>query len=181
MTIKLKNFTFGMIVITSLAFLSAGCGGDHGDMMSSGGDPDRLVTKVYPADGAVGIPTNSAIAIKFAGPMDTMSVMNNLRISFGQDMHDRMDPATHSGGMGHMSMEHMDHLMEWMDSVNMSGEFHWNEAMDSCEFVPESGMMANREHMILMYEGDMIGHGGGMMGGNHSSIEYSEYHFTTGQ
>lgn len=80
-----------------------------------------------------------------------------------------------------MSMEHMDHLMEWMDSVNMSGEFHWNEAMDSCEFVPESGMMANREHMILMYEGDMIGHGGGMMGGNHSSIEYSEYHFTTGQ
>lgn len=185
MTVTLKNMALSLIVITILVFGSFGCEHDHGDMMVGGSNSDALsdalIVSVYPADGTAGVPINSAIAVKFAGPMDTTSVMNNLYIAFGQNMHDWMDSATHYEGVGHMSDGHTDHMSGWMDSIAISGAFHWNEAMDSCEFFPDPPMMSNQEHMILMYEGGMVGHGGGMMGSDHGDDEYYRYHFTTGQ
>ena len=112
-----------------------------------------------------------------------MSVKDNFFMSGGDEMHDRMDSASHYGGMDNMGMEQMDHMMEMLNSLHVSGTFHWNAEMDSCEYVPSSSMMNNTEYMIFMDENDMINHDGSMMGMNmnHSDNGYHQYHFTTGQ
>lgn len=167
--------------ILVLAAMGLGCGDDHHNMMSNNSGTGGAILRVYPADGATNVPMSAAIAVKFNRKMDTISVMNNLRLMGGGEMHEWMDTAAHHGGMGHMSMRDMDHMMNWMDSIAMGGAFSWNQAIDSCEFVPTAGMLANQEHMIFMYEGGMMDHNGGMMGSNHTDDQYHSYHFMTGQ
>lgn len=178
---KLKSYKFGMIAIASLAFLSVGCEDDHGNMMSADNNSNTLITNVYPVDLASGISTSSSIAVTFSAPVDTVSVMRNLYLSGGDEMLRWMDSAAHHGGVGHMSTRDMDDMMNWMDSIAMPGTITWNEAMDSCEFVPASGMLANREYMIFMYEGGMMDHNGGMMGSDRLEDQYQSYHFMTAQ
>ena len=96
-------------------------------------------------------------------------------------MHDWMDSAAQHGGVGHMSMGDMDHMMNWMDSIAMPGSFSWNGALDSCEYTPATDMMSDQEHMIFMDEGGMMDHNGGMMGSDHTNDQFHSYHFMTGQ
>ena len=168
-----------MLTMTLATFIT-GCGDD--DTVS--GSPNTaapVVLSVTPADGSSAVPTSTTISVKFGMPMDTLSVMHNFHLSGGQNMHEWMDSVSHFGGMGHMSMGHMDNMMQWMDSIETHGDFHWNYVMDSCEFIPSSSISASEEHMIFIYEGGMMGHGGGMMGSQHDDDQYHYYHFSTGE
>lgn len=167
------------VVAVALSIWTAGCDDDHHDMMSDG-TSNSMIARVYPAEGAANIAVSSSIAVKFTGPMDTSSVMNNLHLTGGDDMYTWMDSANQYGGFGHMSIQHMNHMMDWMHTIHISGSFHWNLTLDSCEFIPDSHMTAYVAHMILMNEGGMMNHGGGMMGTDHGDEGFHTYHFTTG-
>jgi hypothetical protein len=111
-------------------------------------------------------------------PMDPQSVMANFHFSGGDEMHEWMDSLTHHHGSGGGSMMNMDHMMEWMDRIDMPGEYHWNDAQDFCEFVPESGLMPDTEYMVFMY-GGMRSHDGRSMDTHHLQHDGYMYHFRT--
>lgn len=178
MAIRYAIISLSMLALAAMGF---GCSDDHDDMMSANGSGAAAILRVYPAEGATGISTSASVAVKFDRKMDTMSVMNNLYLMGGQEMHDWMDTVAHHGGFGQMSMGDMDHMMNWMDSMAMPGIFSWNEAMDSCEFAPTTGMIANEEHMIFINESSMMDHKGEMMGSDQGHEEFNSYHFMAGQ
>lgn len=167
--------------IFALAAMGLGCGDDHGNMMSTNGSDKSAISSVYPDEGATDVPTAAVVVVKFNRIMDTISVMNNLYLMGGQEMHDWMDTVAHHGGFGQMSMGDMDHMMNWMDSMAMPGIFSWNEALDGCEFAPTTGMIANEEHMIFINESSMMDHKGEMMGSDQGHEEFNSYHFMAGQ
>lgn len=74
-------------------------------------------------------------------------------------MENWMDSLSHHQGMMGGGMMNMDHMMDWMDTLQYTGQFHWNSTMDSCEFEPDSSMMSNANHMIYMYNGMRAGNG----------------------
>ena len=169
-----------LIILAGILIIAmVGCSNDDDNNIAGNNNTQGAILSVYPADGSVNVAPSTPIAVKFSEPMDTTSVMNNFYLSHGEDMHMWMDSASHYGGMGHMSMNNMNHMMNWMDSIDVGGTFHWNDTQDSCEFIPDSGFMSNEEYMIMMYEGGMERHGGGMMM-DHNDEEYHQYHFMTG-
>ncbi len=170
----------GMLILIALAFWMIGCSGDHDGMMSGSISTNSLVAKVYPAEGATNVSTSVSIAITFSAAMDTISVINNFHLAFGDEMHEWMDSANHYGGLEHMSMDNMSRMMQLMDAIIIPGKFHWNDTLDSCEFIPDIDLIANHEHMILMYEGSMMNNGSGMVAMNHGVDEYYSFHFVTG-
>ncbi len=169
------------ITVLGVAILAfAGCSDDDHDMMSNSGTSVVSVAAVYPVDGSTNVSTSAAVAIKFTGPVDTMSVMQNLHLAGGQPMHEWRDSVSHHGGFGMMNMNMEQQMMNWMDSIHAPGEFHWNGTLDSCEFVPDSSLMPGTEYLCLLYEGGMHDGHGGMMGGqNHNDDGYHMYGFTT--
>lgn len=165
--------------IFALFAVGLGCGHDHNDMISPDNGVGGAILRVYPVEGAINVSTSASIAVKFNRAMDSISVMSNFHLSGRTEMFEWMDSMTLHGGIGHMSMLDRDHLMDWMGSIAMPGTFSWNEAMDSCEFVPSTGMFANQEYMIYMDEGEMMGHNGGMIGFDDIDDQYHSYHFMT--
>ncbi len=171
--------TGGLVLIVGILAL-VGCGDDDHDIISNLGTDVTSIASVYPADGATGIPTSASVAIKFTGPVDTMSVMQNLHLAGGQSMREWRDSLSHHGGFGIMNMNMEEHMMAWMDSIHAPGEFHWNGTLDSCEFVPDSSLMPGTEYLCLLYEGGMHDGHGGMMGGEHHNDDgYHMYGFST--
>ncbi len=167
------------VVITGVSFI--GCSDDDQDVLSSNGNENVVIAAISPADGASDVSTSSSIAVKFTGPVDAMSVMQNLHLTGGKPMHEWRDSLSHYGGFGMMNMNMEDHMMAWMDSIHTRGKFHWNGSLDSCEFVPDSALMANTEYLCLLFEGGMHDSHGGMVGGaNHNDNGYHMYSFTTG-
>lgn len=178
---KTTAFLFGVAVLVIGLFLFTGCDNDNDDVMSNSDSGIVSVAAVYPADGVTNVSTSAAVAIKFTGPVDTMSVMENLHLAGGQAMHEWRDSVSHHGGFGMMHMNMEDHMMDWMDSIHTPGDFHWNSTRDSCEFVADSALMANTEYLCLLFEGGMHDSHGGMMGdANHNDNGYHIYGFTTG-
>jgi len=175
------KLTIVFLAILVLATLSPGCNGHHDSMMSTNGSISDAILNIYPAEGATGVSVFSSVAVKFNRIMDTSSIMNNLQLMGGKDMNDWMDTVAEHGGMEHMPMRDREDMMNWMDSTAIPGTFSWNEAMDSCEFTPDTQMSANLEHMIFMDIGSMMDHSGGMMGSNNANDRYLSHHFTTGQ
>jgi len=119
------------------------------------------VVSVIPHDGSVGVARTSSLTIVFDMPMDTGSVGGNFHLSGGDAMLLWMDSLNHHLGMGGMGMMDMDHMMDWMDSIQQNGELRWNHGMDTCEFVPDSAMMPDANYMMLL-NGDVHGHNGEM-------------------
>lgn len=170
-----------LILMPILIISIIGCGDDHDDMMS-GGVNSSFIVDIIPSNGSVGVSTASSISFTFSTSMDTMSVMDNFHLAGGDDMHNWMDSVSHNGGMGNMGMGQMDHMMDMLDSMHVTGSFHWNAEMDSCEYILSDSMMSNTEYMIYMDENEMMNHDGSMMGMNmnHTDDGYHQSHFTTG-
>jgi hypothetical protein len=151
--------------------------------MSSSGSNNvtSIIASVSPADGATDVAPSTPITITFTGPMDTMSVMNNMYLAGGQPMHEWHDSLNYNGGFGMMGMGMQDHMMMWLDSIDIPGYFHWGPNFDSCQFVPDSGLMSGTDYMYLLHDGGMHdGHGGMMGGGDHDDNGYHLFEFTTG-
>lgn len=166
-----------ILLLALMAFI--GCS-DNNDTIANNSGENIAVAAVYPADGSTDVPTAASIAIKFTGPVDTLSVMHNMYLAGGQPMHQWRDSLTHYGGFGMMNMSMEDHMMNWIDSIEAPGQFHWNTALDSCRFVPDSDLSPNTDYLCLYYEGGMMGRHGGMMGGTgHDDSGYHMFGFTT--
>lgn len=176
MTIKLAIISMLMLALLAIGL---GCTDGTNEIISTNGNDGGAILRVYPGEGATGVATSASVAVKFDRTMDSVSVMNNFFLIGGTEMFEWMDSTTYYGGMGHMSMFNMNHMIDWIDSISMPGTFNWNEALDSCEFVPLSGMFVNQEYMIFMDEGEMMDHNGGMMGSGHTDDQYHSYHFMT--
>lgn len=167
--------------VLALAILGfAGCSDDDHNMVSNSGTGVVSIAAVYPADGTTNVSTSAAVALKFTGPVDTMSVMQNLYLAGGQPMHEWRDSVSHHGGFGMMNMNMEEQMLNWMDSIHTAGEFHWNLSLDSCEFVPDSPLMSTTDYLCLVDESGMHDNHGEMMGGNHTDSGYHMYGFTTG-
>jgi len=170
----------GIIVSAALFVFIAGCGKNGNDITGDNSIPAPKIVNVFPADGSTDVPIGTDIGIKFDMPMDTLSVMQNFYFSGGDNMHlwmDSLNQYQNMGGMGNMM--DMDHMMNWIDSIHISGEFHWNESGDSCLYIPGT-MVPDTDYMIYI-NGDIMSHDGNMMDMHHLDYEGHMYHFTTVQ
>lgn len=180
----MKQTTFATllagVLTVGLLLVTIGCSDDE-QPTTPEESAEIQIQSVAPPDGAQGVSPSAAISIKFSGPVDTMSIMNNFHFVGGDPMHQWRDSLDHFGGFGMMGMGHTNHMMTWMDSIHLGGEFHWNETMDSCEFWPDSLMSSDTDYLCLLNEGGMRGHNGGMMGGEqHEDSGYHMFQFTVG-
>lgn len=182
-------------VLALIAICFVGCGDDHhGSMAQSdhhsadndggkaptGGDVAPGLVAVHPSNGAIDHPVNNSIGFRFSTPMNTQSVMANLRLVGGNDMHAWMDSLENHGDMGGMGgMMYMNFMRDWMDSICEPGEFEWCDEMDSCEFIPDSTMDHDCEYMIMMEPGSMMSHDGMTMDSTGCHGDFLMYHFTT--
>lgn len=173
--------TFLLVTALALAAIwSLGCqDSNHGNMHSNNSSSTPHLLAVYPGDSATGVSTAASFSLKFDSHMDTTSVMANFHLAGSSPMHDWMDTLDHYYGVGGMGMMDMDHMMDWMDSIQYPGHFQWNGAMDSCQFIMDSPLMPNTDHMMFMY-GDVKGHNGMMMDMHHLDYDGYMYHFRTG-
>ncbi|MDF1545858.1 MAG: Ig-like domain-containing protein [bacterium] len=155
--------------------------GHHMFGFSTGNGPSgapKLVSAI-PSDGSTGVPPNSAIMFAFDMPMDTPTVMTNLHVIGGDDMHMWMDSLDHHLGMGGMGMMGMGEMMNWMDSIQYDGLFEWSGGMDTCIFTLDSTMMPNSDYMMFLY-GDVHANNGEMMNMSQQQYDGHMIHFTTG-
>lgn len=178
-----KAVIFAYCGLALIALIVAfGCA-DSPESTISGGDNFRpVLLRVYPADGTVGVATTNTVGLKFNTSMDTLSVMAGFHFSGGSNMQLWMDSVDNQGGMGHMTQVDMNRMMQLMDSIEIRGTFQWNQNLDSCQFIPDSAMMGDTEHMIFIY-GQMMSGNGMMMDMGRSGMMDSDigftYHFTT--
>ncbi len=178
-----KFNTFFVLLVLSVSMITLfflGCSDNNNNGILTDNNNASYVVSVFPSAGSTDISTNTAMSIKFSQPMDTSSFMNNFHFSGGTEMHEWMDSSNFYGGMGQMNMGMNTLMMNWMDSIQITGTFNWNNNFDSCEFMPDSTMLSNTDYMMLMYEGGMMNQSGGMMQMNHGDDGYHTYQFMTG-
>lgn len=167
------------VVLTGALLLPGGCS-DSTTPTSHSDDEVVTIQNVTPADGAEGVATNNPVTISFSGPVDTISIMRNFHLGGGEPMHQWRDSLNHLGGFGMMGINERERMMDWIDSIQLPGEFHWSERGDSCEFVPDSLFAHGTDYLCLLYEGGMRGRHGGIMGGpQHGDSGYHTFQFTT--
>jgi len=159
------------------ALVNPGCDTTHHGVDSILNESPQI-QRVTPSDGATGVDVAETVCLKFSLPMDTLSVMSAMHLSFGSSMHEWMDTLSHRETMGGMGMADMDSMMSWMDSIHSAGSLHWNAAMDSCEFIPAAPLAPGAEHMLLLF-GPVRSRSGGMMDMSHMSNRTYMTHFTT--
>jgi hypothetical protein len=169
----------GLITIVAVGVLTFGCSDDH-DVTTTNTDQSAAILRVTPEDGTSDVPVTTSITVSFSEPMDMMSVMQSIYLAGGTEMQLWRDSLNHYGGFPMMSANMQEHMIDWMDSIHVTGEFHWNDAADSCEFIPESDLMHHTDYLLLLYEGGMRDHHDGMMGGgDHGDGSYHIYGFST--
>lgn len=178
----LHNIPRATLLTFAAAVLLLGCSNDDKSEI----DPGNVVTEapeilaVEPRDGQMGALTTTAVGIKFDMPMDPASLRAGFHLSGGDEMHAWMDSlGHHGGGMMGDPMVDMDHMLAWMDSVHYQGDWHWNDLMDSCYFVPDQPLMPHTDHMIYLYGDILSAHGTHMEMGNHA-FGGPMFHFQTG-
>ena len=168
------------LAAVALVIVLAGCSSDDNESTTgpdSGAAP-RIVT-TYPADGATNVSRSTAVSLTFNTPMDTSSVRLGFHLAGGNQMHLWLDSLDHHYGMGGMGMMNMDHMMDWMDSIEYGGQFHWNAAFDSCQFIPDSTFMPDTDYLMFMY-GNVQGRNGMMMDMDQAFADSLMFHFHTG-
>jgi len=157
---------------------SIGCGDDNTPMGGQTNGTAPVITAITPVDEAINVSRSATVGISFIVPMDVNSVMDAFHLSGGSEMHSWMDSLSHhrrGGGMGMMSMGHM---MEWMDSIEYDGHWHWNERRDSCWFDPDSTLSPDADHMIYLY-GSVRSHDGTAMMMDRMMYGGPMFHFRT--
>jgi len=170
-----------LAVVLLIASAWIGCS-DNKDMISANDSGVVAIARVSPPDGSTGVPTSTSVSVTFTGPVDTQSVMNGLHLAGGGPMHQWRDSLTHYGGFDMMNMSMRNHMMNWLDSIQTPGVFHWFGNSDSCVFTPTATLMPATDYLCLLYEGSMHDTHGGMINGmNHGDNGYHMYGFTTGQ
>jgi hypothetical protein len=159
-----------------LVFTLTGCSDD--ERPTSQSDSQVQIIAVTPADGQQNVSRDIAISLVFDMPMDTMSVMSGFHLSGGEQMHEWMDSLEHHHSMGNMGVTGMGHMIDWLEEFECDGLFHWDEGMDSCEFIPDSMLLSESEYMIFLF-GDVRSDDGVVMDMHH--LEYDGYmvHFKT--
>jgi hypothetical protein len=145
----------------------------------NGNSEDVWISSIYPSDGDENVSPATSVYMKFVMPMDTSSVRNNIYFSGGPQMQMWHDSLDHYGGMGYMNMGMREHMMDWMDSIEWGGQWHWNNGLDSCEFRPDSTLMPGTEYMIMVNEDGVMGHDGHQMHMGHTNEDFHYYHFKT--
>lgn len=155
-----------------------GCGDEDNPARNQDNGTAPTITAVSPANGTSNVPRSSTIGIRFNVPMDTNSVMGAFHLAGGSDVGLWMDSIGHHMGTGGMGMTNMDHMMQWMDSIQYNGQWHWNTNRDSCWFDPDSSLMPDTDHMIYLY-GNMRSHDGMMMDIDTMQYGGPMYHFRT--
>jgi hypothetical protein len=163
-------------LMVSLA--SIGCGDDSSPMGDQSNGTAPVIAAVTPADAAINVFRSANVGIGFIVPMDTNSVMDAFHLCGGSEMHQWMDSLGHHRRMGGMGMMNMGHMMEWMDSIDYDGRWHWNERRDSCWFDPDSTLMSDADHMIYLY-GPVRSHDGMAMVTDRMMYGGPMYHFRT--
>jgi hypothetical protein len=180
--VKIRIILGIFLVAVTAMILAIGCSSSSDKVINNNPNTQPVILRITPANGASLVSRTASIGIKFNTPMDTTTVMSGFHFSGGPGMLLWMDSMHTTGGMMHMGGVDRDHMMQWMDTLQMNGHFMWNAALDSCQFAPDSIMSANTEYMTFMY-GQIKSHGGMMMnmGGNGmmSSDTGFTYHFTT--
>lgn len=174
----LKTFfpVLGIGIAAVFALTLWGCGDNHDATRS---DLQPALLSVSPGDNAAGVNRDATIRIHFNMPMDTASVRRNFHLTGGEEMEAWMDSLTHHRGMGGMDMINMGHMMDWIDSIQYSGQFHWDATMETCEFTPDSAMMPDADHMIYLYDG-VKAFNTEMMEMNSQPFGGMVFHFRTG-
>ncbi len=145
----------------------------------NGNSDDVWLTSIYPADGAENVSTGTSLYMKFVMPMDTSSVRSNIFLSGGPMMHEWVDSLDHYGGMGHMNVGMRGHMLDWMDSIEIPGQWHWNGNLDSSEFTPDSTLTHGSQYMIMVNEDGVIGHSGHQMHMGHMDEDMHYFYFRT--
>jgi len=174
----------GLVAVLSLAI--AGC---NNSTTPTGGAnvPSALVRSVSPADGATNVPLQTTISIEFSQPMDANAIRESVHLVGGDGMRDWLDFAHPESGFGNMSYNDYMHMMGLLDSLDMSGEFVWEDGFERCEFHPDSGFVPQENYMLIMDEDGMMnggmGHMGhtGNMGMNGANRDLLMYRFETGR
>jgi hypothetical protein len=169
----------GSSLLLAAAVFAVGCSDNSVSTQGGSGNVSQapVVTASYPADGQTNVATASTISLQFDMPMDSLSVDHQFYFAGGSAMHDWIDSLDYYMGMGGMGGMHghmmdMGHMMNWLDTIEISGSFHWNNAGDSCWFVPDSSLMADQDYMMFLY-GDVESHTGMPM--NMSGYPYGGY------
>ena len=151
---KTPKAVYVVLVIGLMTVFISGCGSNNDDSVSSGAQ-DVVIASVSPSNGSTGVSPSSTISVKFTGAVDTMSVMNNFHFTGGSPMQMWRDSVDHYGGFGMMNMSLRNHMMNWIDSIHVAGQFHWNDALDSCEFVPGNPIESDTDYLCFIFEGGM--------------------------
>ncbi|NIM65856.1 MAG: hypothetical protein GTO51_07705 [Candidatus Latescibacteria bacterium] len=165
------------LILLAFGVWFSGCSND--DSISGIAEVQPLVVSVSPQNGTKNVPISSSIIMTFNTPMDTISVMEHFHCSGGDEMWEWMDSLQHHGPGHGGHMGRMDHMMEWMRDIELSGEFDWNAEMTECVFHPDTGFLAHTDYMIYL-EGDVRSRGGMMMDMHRLQYDGLMIHFRTG-
>jgi hypothetical protein len=177
----MNRFTTGLVtfgVATASVVLLGGCSSDSNTIGNQFTGAAPSVAAVSPADGAINVSRTTTIGMRFTTPMDTNSVMGAFHLAGGPEMGLWMDSVGHHQGMMGGGMMNMGHMMQWMDSIEYHGQWHWNANRDSCWFAADSMLVPNADHMIYLY-GDMRSQSGMMMKMDTMQYGGPMYHFHT--
>lgn len=182
---KRTSLILAISTVALLLVAVAGCSNNDSRVVNmDNSEITPQAVSVFPKDGAQGVNPSAHVSIRFSGPMDTSSVDSHFYLSGGASMHEWMDSLenSHHGGMhGGDGWMDMDHMYEWMDSIQWRGEFHWNDDMDSCYFIPDSLLAGHTDYMFMLF-GDVRGMNGHQMHmGDDSDADSLICHFTTGE
>jgi hypothetical protein len=179
------TLTLAISVFALLLVVVAGCSND--DSRAVNQDNSQVtpqLVSVFPADGSQGVSPSTHVSIRFSGPMDTSTVNHHFYFAGGATMHEWMDSLEHGphGGMhGGGDWMDMDHMYDWLDSIQWHGDFHWNGDLDSCYFMPDSLLLPQTDYMFMLF-GDIRGMNGHQMRmGADSDADSLICHFTTGE
>ena len=178
----MKKSNYLCVVMGGLALMAGlftfGCSDDKSPTGNQNNGTSPSLAVVSPADGATNVSRTASISMRFTSPMDTNSVMGAFHLSGGAEMALWMDSVGHHQGMGGMGMMNMDHMMQWMDSIEYSGQWYWNTPKDSCWFVADSMFIPDADHMVYLY-GTLRSHEGMMMDMDDMQYGGPMYHFHT--
>ncbi len=181
---KQLDLTLAISAVALLLIVVAGCSNNDSHIVNQ--DTTQItpqVVSVFPTDGSQDVSPAAHVAIRFSAPMDTSTVSHHFYLSGGASMHEWMDSLEHrhQGGMhGGNDWMDMDHMYEWMDSIQWHGEFHWNDDLDSCYFDPDSLLAGHTDYMFMLF-GDIHGMNGHRMHmGSDSDTDSLLCRFTTG-
>lgn len=166
------------LLIATLMLSVTGCSDDANPSDSNLPTTAPVVLRISPSEGANSVALRPVMGIKFDMPMDTSSFMHNFHFTANPNLPEWMDSLQHHRGMMGGGMMNMDHMMDWLDSIEISGDFDWNDMLDSCTFVADSTLMPNTDCMMYLY-GDVRGRNGMMM--DMSNFQYGGHmvHFRT--